>query len=168
MLSSTACRSAISGHGSADVGRGRVGAGEDRVTQQTVGRPVDTPPADYQPTGYQSLGYRAKNMLLGPPLATSRLVHERLRKLVALAVFSSDAISSTAYGTEQIMLVLVAAGAVATHLAFPIALAIGALLAILVLSYRQTITATRRPAAPTSSLRTTSGRGWLRWPGRRC
>jgi hypothetical protein len=138
------------------------------VTQQTVGRPVDTPPADYQPTGYQSLGYRAKNMLLGPPLATSRLVHERLRKLVALAVFSSDAISSTAYGTEQIMLVLVAAGAVATHLAFPIALAIGALLAILVLSYRQTITATRRPAAPTSSLRTTSGRGWLRWPGRRC
>jgi amino acid transporter len=111
------------------------------VTQQTVGRPVDTPPADYQPTGYQSLGYRAKNMLLGPPLATSRLVHERLRKLVALAVFSSDAISSTAYGTEQIMLVLVAAGAVATHLAFPIALAIGALLAILVLSYRQTITA---------------------------
>ena len=111
------------------------------MTQQTVGRPVDTPPADYQPTGYQSLGYRAKNMLLGPPLATSRLVHERLRKLVALAVFSSDAISSTAYGTEQIMLVLVAAGAVATQLAFPIALAIGALLAILVLSYRQTITA---------------------------
>ena len=61
--------------------------------------------------------------------------------LVALAVFSSDAISSTAYGTEQIMLVLVAAGAVSTRLAFPIALGIGALLAILVLSYRQTIAA---------------------------
>jgi amino acid transporter len=82
-----------------------------------------------------------KDFLLGPPLATARLVHERLRKLVALAVFSSDAISSTAYGTEQIMLVLVAAGAVATRLAFPIALGIGALLAILILSYRQTITA---------------------------
>jgi hypothetical protein len=53
-------------------------------------------------------------------------VTERLRKLVALAVFSSDAISSTAYGTEQIMLVLVAAGAVATGLALPIALSIGA------------------------------------------
>ena len=79
--------------------------------------------------------------MLGSPLATSRLVRERLRKVVALAVFSSDAISSTAYGTEQIMLVLVAAGAVATGLAFPIALAIGALLAILILSYRQTITA---------------------------
>jgi len=111
------------------------------VTQQTVGRPVHMPPADYQPIGYQSLGYRAKKVLLGPPLATSRLAYERLRKLVALAVFSSDAISSTAYGTEQIMLVLVAAGAVATHLAFPIALAIGGLLAILILSYRQTITA---------------------------
>jgi amino acid transporter len=82
-----------------------------------------------------------KDFLLGPPLATARLVQERLRKLVALAVFSSDAISSTAYGTEQIMLVLVAAGAVATRLAFPIALGIGALLAILILSYRQTITA---------------------------
>jgi amino acid transporter len=111
------------------------------VTQQTVGRPVHIPPADYQATGYQSLGYRAKKVLLGPPLATARLAHERLRKLVALAVFSSDAISSTAYGTEQIMLVLVAAGAVATRLAFPVALAIGGLLAILILSYRQTITA---------------------------
>jgi amino acid transporter len=84
---------------------------------------------------------RCKELLLGPPLATSRLVRERLGKLVALAVFSSDAISSTAYGTEQIMLVLVAAGAVATGLAFPVALGIGALLAILVLSYRQTIAA---------------------------
>jgi hypothetical protein len=82
-----------------------------------------------------------KELLLGPPLATSRLVRERLRKLVALPVFSSDAISSTAYGTEQIMLILVAAGAVATRLAFPIALAIGGLLTILILSYRQTITA---------------------------
>ena len=82
-----------------------------------------------------------KDLLLGPPLATSRLVRERLGKVVALAVFSSDAISSTAYGTEQIMLVLVAAGAVATRLAFPVALGIGALLAILILSYRQTIAA---------------------------
>jgi amino acid transporter len=91
--------------------------------------------------GHRSPAATCKQLLLGPPLATSRLVKERLRKVVALAVFSSDAISSTAYGTEQIMLVLVAAGAVATRLAFPIALGIGALLAILILSYRQTITA---------------------------
>jgi amino acid transporter len=92
-------------------------------------------------TGHRSPTSRCKELLLGPPLATSRLARERLRKVVALAVFSSDAISSTAYGTEQIMLVLVAAGAVATGLAFPIALGIGALLAMLILSYRQTITA---------------------------
>jgi amino acid transporter len=92
-------------------------------------------------TAHRPPAYRRKEPLLGPPLATSRLITERLGKLVALAVFSSDAISSTAYGTEQIMLILVAAGAVATRLAFPIALAIAGLLATLILSYRQTITA---------------------------
>ena len=110
------------------------------MAQQSVAGAVGRP-AVFEPIGYQSPGYRLKKALLGRALPTSRLVHERLRKLVALAVFSSDAISSTAYGTEQIMLVLVAGGAVATRLAFPIALAIGGLLAILVLSYRQTITA---------------------------
>jgi amino acid transporter len=110
------------------------------VAQRLVAGVVGQP-AVYEPIGYQSLGYRAKKALLGRPLPTSRLVHERLRKLVALAVFSSDAISSTAYGTEQIMLILVAAGAVATRLALPVALAIGGLLAVLILSYRQTITA---------------------------
>ena len=93
------------------------------------------------PHGRQPPAYRWKNLLLGPRLATSRLLTERLRKVVALAVFSSDAISSTAYGTEQMMPVLVAAGAVATGLAFPVAVAIGGLLAVLILSYRQTITA---------------------------
>jgi amino acid transporter len=110
------------------------------VAQQSVAGAVGRP-AVFEPIGYQSPGYRLKKALLGRALPTSRLVHERLRKLVALAVFSSDAISSTAYGTEQIMLVLVAGGAVATRLAFPIAVAIGGLLAILILSYRQTITA---------------------------
>jgi amino acid transporter len=111
------------------------------VAQRSVAGAVGFQPGVYEPVGYQSLGYRLKRTLLGRPLPTSRLVHERLRKLVALAVFSSDAISSTAYGTEQIMLILIAGGAVATRLAFPIALAIGGLLAILILSYRQTITA---------------------------
>jgi len=121
-------------------GRGREGG----LTQRTAPREPGSAPAPaaaFEPIGYQSPTYRLKNLLVGPPLATSQLVHERLRKLVALAVFSSDAISSTAYGTEQIMLVLVAAGAAATGLAFLIALAIGGLLAILILSYRQTIAA---------------------------
>ncbi|HXP14582.1 MAG TPA: APC family permease, partial [Actinomycetes bacterium] len=79
--------------------------------------------------------------MLGPPLATKRLVHERLGKVVALAVLASDNISSSAYGTEQVMLPLLVAGSAAVALTFPISLGIVALLAILILSYRQTITA---------------------------
>jgi amino acid transporter len=79
--------------------------------------------------------------VLGPPLPTKRLVHERLGKVVALAVLASDNISSSAYGTEQVMLPLLVAGSAAVALTFPISLGIVALLAILILSYRQTITA---------------------------
>jgi amino acid transporter len=88
---------------------------------------------------YESFGYRAKRVLLGPALRTSQLVHERISKRVALAVFSSDPISSTAYATEEILLVLVFAGAAATGLALPLSIAITGLLGILVLSYRQII-----------------------------
>src|SRR5215203_261175 len=88
---------------------------------------------------YESLGYRAKRVLLGPALRTSQLTHERITKRVALAVFSSDPISSTAYATEEILLVLVFAGSAATALALPISIAIAGLLGILVLSYRQII-----------------------------
>jgi amino acid transporter len=90
---------------------------------------------------YQSNGYRAKKLLLGPPLKTSQLVHERISKRVALAVFSSDPISSTAYATEEMLLVLVLAGTAAIGLALPVALAIVALLALLVVSYRQVVDA---------------------------
>jgi amino acid transporter len=93
---------------------------------------------------YQSAGYRAKRLMLGPPFKTSELVHERISKRVALAVFSSDPISSTAYATEEILLVLVAAsmaGVAATGLALPVALAIVALLVLLVVSYRQVVEA---------------------------
>jgi amino acid transporter len=85
--------------------------------------------------------HRAKRLLLGPPLQTKRLVHERLGKVVALAVLASDNISSSAYGTEQVMLPLLVAGPAAVALTFPISIGIVALLAILILSYRQTITA---------------------------
>jgi amino acid transporter len=88
---------------------------------------------------YQSLGYRAKRVLLGPPLKTSELVDERITKRVALAVFSSDPISSTAYATEEILRVVVLAGALA--LTLPISLAIAGLLLLLVISYRQVIDA---------------------------
>lgn len=80
-----------------------------------------------------------KRFLIGKPKHTAQLMNERLTKKKALAVFSSDALSSVAYATEEILIVLVLAGAVALSYSIPIAAAILALLAILVLSYRQTI-----------------------------
>jgi amino acid transporter len=84
---------------------------------------------------YKSL----KRFFVGSPMRTEEAIHERLNKKTALAVFSSDALSSVAYSTEAILLVLLAAGTVAiTYLPY-IAIGITALLGILVLSYRQTI-----------------------------
>src|SRR5882724_1598732 len=80
-----------------------------------------------------------KRMLVGRALRTEQAIHERLSKKTALAVFSSDALSSVAYSTEAILLVLLAAGSVAiAYLPF-IVIGITILLVILVLSYRQTI-----------------------------
>ena len=86
-----------------------------------------------------------KRLLVGSPIRTARLTHERLTKKTALAVFSSDALSSTAYATEQILLVLAAAYVAPIHdlTAFsrvvPITIGIATLLVIVAISYRQTI-----------------------------
>src|SRR6202011_5597540 len=81
-----------------------------------------------------------KRLLIGRPLATHDAVTQRLRKLVALPVFSSDAISSTGYGTEVILGVLVpVAGMAALNYVVPISIIVIAVLGILVISYRQTI-----------------------------
>ena len=72
-------------------------------------------------------------------MRTEQAIHERLNKKTALAVFSSDALSSVAYSTEAILLVLLAAGTVAITYLPVIAIGITLLLGILVLSYRQTI-----------------------------
>jgi amino acid transporter len=86
---------------------------------------------------------QVKRFLLGRTLPTSAHAEERLTKPAALAVLSSDALSSVAYATQETLLVLVAAGTGANILgwALPIAIAIIALLAIVILSYRQTIRA---------------------------
>jgi amino acid transporter len=84
-----------------------------------------------------------KRLLVGKPLSTEQAAHERLSKKTALAVFSSDALSSTAYATEEILLVLAAAVAFgqasAFHYVVPISLGIATLLVIVAISYRQTI-----------------------------
>ena len=84
-----------------------------------------------------------KRLLVGSPIRTARLAHERLTKKTALAIFASDALSSTAYATEQILLVLAAAyvfgnGAAFSHVV-AISIAISLLLVVVAISYRQTI-----------------------------
>ena len=85
--------------------------------------------------------YNIKRVLIGAPLTTAQAEHERLTKFKALAVLSSDAISSVAYATEAILITLVAAGSGNLGLTLPISFAIVALLAIVAISYRQTIPA---------------------------
>jgi len=79
------------------------------------------------------------NLLIGRPLETRTLAHQVVSKKVGLAVFASDAISSTAYATEEILVILALAGAAAFWLSVPIAIAIAILLVIVTISYRQTI-----------------------------
>ena len=84
---------------------------------------------------------RLKRLFVGSPLPTAQSRHERLSRSTALAVFASDALSSVAYATEEILLVLVLAGTAALSYSIPISIAIAILIAIVVSSYRQTIRA---------------------------
>jgi amino acid transporter len=80
-----------------------------------------------------------RTLLFGSPLPTAEEKHQRLTKVKALAIFSSDALSSVAYATEEILLVLVVAGSAALGASLPIALAIVGLLVIVATSYYQTV-----------------------------
>lgn len=80
-----------------------------------------------------------KRWLVGDPLKTAQASHERLSKTLALAIFSSNAISSVAYATEEILLVLILAGTAAVAWSIPVSLAILFLVAVLTISYRQII-----------------------------
>jgi amino acid transporter len=82
-----------------------------------------------------------RRILVGSPLASSQAIHERLDKVRALAIFSADVISSTAYATEEIMLVLLLVGTGALNASLPIAAVITALLIVVAFSYRQTVRA---------------------------
>lgn len=80
-----------------------------------------------------------KRIILGDPLHNREAAHQRLTKKTALAVLSSDAMSSVAYGPQEVLLMLALAGPAALHLTFPIAVAVGVLLVVVVISYQQTI-----------------------------
>jgi amino acid transporter len=88
---------------------------------------------DYMP------GRGWRRLLIGRPLSTADAPHQTIGKFLGLAVFSSDAMSSVAYASQEILIILAAAGVTAFHLSVPIALGICALLAILIFSYEQTV-----------------------------
>ncbi len=85
--------------------------------------------------------FSLSRLLIGRPLETRQLAHQTVSKPIGLAVFASDALSSTAYATEEILIILALAGtsAAVLGLSIPIAVAIAALIVIVTVSYRQTI-----------------------------
>lgn len=107
----------------------RVGPGHFVATPEVM-RPIG---------GVEKAYRRFKGVLIGRPLETAEEIHQRLNKVKALAVFGSDAISSCAYATEEMLVVLVVAGSSALYLSQFTALAIGVLLFIIAFSYRQTV-----------------------------
>jgi len=88
---------------------------------------------DYEPP--QTL----QSWFIGRPLSTADSSHQTIGKVVGLAVFASDALSSTAYATQEILVILAAAGTMAFGIVFPISIAIVILLGIVTISYEQTI-----------------------------
>ena len=82
---------------------------------------------------------RWRMWLVGRPLSTADAPHQTIGKGIGLAVFASDALSSTAYATQEILFVLALAGTAAYHYSLPISVAIVALLAIVAISYEQTL-----------------------------
>jgi amino acid transporter len=84
---------------------------------------------------------RLKRILIGEPLSNQRLAHEKIPKWKALAVLSSDALSSVAYATEEILIPLSIFSVSAMAWSMPVALGIAILITIITLSYRQTIQA---------------------------
>ncbi|MGH2720894.1 MAG: APC family permease, partial [Actinomycetota bacterium] len=82
-----------------------------------------------------------KRFIVGHPLSSHSESQHRLPKRLALAVFASDALSSSAYATDEIMLVLLLAGSGAIGMGLPVAVAVAVVLAIVVTSYRQTVRA---------------------------
>jgi amino acid transporter len=115
------------------------------VTQEPVvtsGRPLAPDPAgpsarlDYP----ESLAYRLKNRILGPPIVSEQLTQERLATPVAIGVLAPDMISSSAYGTEEMLLIMVPIiGVAAFYMVIPITLAILAVMLLVMSSYMQVL-----------------------------
>ncbi len=111
------------------------------VQSAPLGEVRATVEAEGEPTPAGQLGARLRRALLGPPLRSTAIARERMRKLVALPVLSADALSSVAYGPEAMLAVLVLAGSSGLRYSLPIAGTIAFLMFAVGASYRQTIRA---------------------------
>jgi amino acid transporter len=120
---------------------------QDTFRRDEAGDLVATERTVLHRTGWTSGLRRFRTWLIGSPISSEREEHERLTKVKGLAIFSSDNISSSAYGPEEIMRVLALAGTGALTLTLPLAALITGMLAIVTLSYRQTIKAYPRGAS---------------------
>ena len=116
-------------------------AGVEFATGDSEGDVIATTRAIRSRSPSGSAASRLRRLALGPTLNSSAVMQERMRKLIALAVLSSDALSSVAYGPEALVVVLVAAGTGSLAASLPIAAAIVVLMIAVGLSYRQTIRA---------------------------
>ena len=114
---------------------------EEEFERTETGHLVATEETLLERSGWQRRIGHLRGFLFGRPISSEREEHERLTKAKALAVFSSDNISSSAYATEEMMRVLVVAGVGAFSLIMPLTIVIAVVLAIVGTSYRQTIKA---------------------------
>jgi len=104
-------------------------------------RPSGSSGEELEATGGDDVGGRIRRLLFGPPIRSSAIVQERMRKLVALPVLSADALSSVAYGPQAMLVILVLAGGAGLGWSVPISVAVGCMMLAVGLSYRQTIRA---------------------------
>lgn len=111
----------------------------DRVFSRYAERDDEDQPGVMRRSAVYTPPPSLRTWLFGRPLPTADAPHQTIGKAVGLAVFASDALSSTAYATQEILFILAVAGTAAFGYAFPISIAIVALMAIVVISYEQTI-----------------------------
>ena len=113
----------------------------------------------------ETVWYTAKRRLLGPPMINAQLREQRLSKTLALGVLSPDGISSSAYGTEEILIELLPIfGLAAFAVLIPMTGVILFVMLLVVLSYREVVTVYTRAAALTWWPGRTSAHGSPRWP----
>jgi amino acid transporter len=110
-------------------------------TAQTTRKTAAVPSHAASTSRSARLGYDVRRAVLGPPLRSTAIARERMRKLVALPVLSADALSSVAYGPEAMLAILVLAGTAGLSYSLPIAATIAFLMLAVGVSYRQTIRA---------------------------